>query len=220
MLLTPVQIYAYATAAGFSGSAAVESVAVALAESGGSTTVVNSNGSNVGLWQIGAQGTLNDAGVGLSVAQLQDPATNARAAYEIWARAGGSFAPDWTTATNGAAAAEVPKVQAAGITGGQGVGGVLGGLVTGIGTAVGGLAGEPVNAGSIASTAGSAVSDATGLATGGLNALEWLSVPANWGRIALVGLGAALVIAGLVAVTRPVTKPVTDAAGKVVAAAT
>ena len=217
MILSPVQIYAYATAAGFSGPAAVEAVAVALAESRGSTTVVNSSG-NTGLWQIGPQGSINDAGVGLSQAQLQDPATNARAAYEIWARSGGSFTADWTTATNGKAAAELPAVSAAGITGGQGVGSVLGGLATGVGTAVGGLAGEPVNAGSIATGVSGVAGDFTGLASGGLTALEWLSVPANWGRIALVAVGGALVVGGLIAVTRPVTQPVVNAGAKIVKA--
>jgi Lysozyme like domain len=217
MIISPVQIYAYATAAGFSGTAAVDAVAVALAESGGNTTAVNSNGSNVGLWQIGAQGTVNDAGVGLSASQLEDPATNARAAYTVWSRAGGTFAHDWTTWTSGAAAAELPQVTAAGITGAQGS--ALGDLGSAVGTVLPGIGTLP---GQLLPGAGSVVGaaeSASGLAAGGLSVLEWLAVPANWGRIALVAIGGALVIGALVQIAKPVTAPLAGAVAKTAALA-
>jgi hypothetical protein len=216
MIISPVQIYAYATAAGFSGTAAVDAVAVALAESGGNTTAVNSNSSNYGLWQIGAQGTLNDAGVGLSGSQLEDPATNARAAYTVWSRAGGTFAHDWTTWTSGAAQAELPQVTAAGITGGQGAASDLGTAIGDVLPGAGSLPGEVLpGAGSVVGAAQSAA----GLASGGLSALEWLSVPANWGRIALIVIGGGLVVGALAAIAKPVAAPVVATATKAAALA-
>lgn len=50
-ILTPVQILQYALNAGFKGTDAIKATAIAMAESGGNTTVVNSIGAT-GLWQI------------------------------------------------------------------------------------------------------------------------------------------------------------------------
>ena len=51
MYLSMTQIAGYAKQAGFSGNALVTAVAVAMAESSGNTSVVNSLGCT-GLWQI------------------------------------------------------------------------------------------------------------------------------------------------------------------------
>lgn len=94
MALSPAQIAQYAQAAGFRGNALTVAVAVAMAESGGNPTVVNSIGA-VGLWQI-----LVSAHPQYSTTWLQNPANNAQAAYAI--SSGGTNWKPWQTYTNGA----------------------------------------------------------------------------------------------------------------------
>lgn len=65
------------TSQGGSSNTAFEAANVAMAESSGRPGVTSSNpdgGTNVGLWQLDTKGV----GSGYTVAQLQDPATNAR----------------------------------------------------------------------------------------------------------------------------------------------
>jgi len=110
MNLTAGQIAQYAAAAGFSGADLVTAVAIALAESGGNPNDYNSEPQDVpgkydrdsagdglgsvGLWQIYLAAHPEFAGE-----NLQDPQTNANAAYAIYAVAGG-FHP-WSTYTSG-----------------------------------------------------------------------------------------------------------------------
>jgi Lysozyme like domain len=82
------------------GSAATASVAacIAMHESSGSPTVTSTNpdgGTNVGIWQLDTLGV----GSGHSVAQLQDPNTNARLAIG-GSRNGTNWAADWSTAAS------------------------------------------------------------------------------------------------------------------------
>jgi hypothetical protein len=65
------------TSQGGSSDTAFEAANVAMAESSGNAAITSSNpdgGTNVGLWQLDTKGV----GAGYTVAQLQDPATNAR----------------------------------------------------------------------------------------------------------------------------------------------
>lgn len=65
------------TSQGGSGQTAFAAANVAMAESSGRPDITSSNpdgGTNVGLWQLDTKGV----GAGYTVAQLQDPATNAR----------------------------------------------------------------------------------------------------------------------------------------------
>jgi len=75
-ILTATQIYNLAQEAGFRGQDAINATAVALAESSGNTSVVNSIGA-MGLWQI-YDGHYPDAS---RIAAMSDPLANARAAY-------------------------------------------------------------------------------------------------------------------------------------------
>lgn len=73
--------------------------AIAMAESSGRASVTSSNpdgGTNVGLWQLDTKGK----GAGYTVAQLQDPATNARVA--ILGSANGTNWSAWATYASGA----------------------------------------------------------------------------------------------------------------------
>lgn len=75
--LTKEQIKALWTGNGGNPAAANTAAAIALAESSGRAGVLSQNpdgGTNVGLWQLDTKGV----GAGYSVAQLSDPATNAR----------------------------------------------------------------------------------------------------------------------------------------------
>jgi len=80
-------------------AAANVAAAVALAESSGRAAVTSPNpdgGVNVGLWQLDTRGK----GAGHSVAQLQDPATNAR--LTVLGSANGTDWSAWATFASGA----------------------------------------------------------------------------------------------------------------------
>lgn len=75
--LSVAQMYALARSAGLSVPRAVTAAAVGMAESSGETAVTSANpdgGTNVGIWQLDTKGK----GAGYTVAQLQNPATNAK----------------------------------------------------------------------------------------------------------------------------------------------
>src|ERR1035437_1421125 len=100
--LTPSQIAYYAQQAGFTGLGLINAVAVALAESGGSTTATHTNtapgayqGSvDQGLWQINSQAWPQYA------SGIFDPLANAQAAFAI-SKGGVDFTP-WSTWLDGA----------------------------------------------------------------------------------------------------------------------
>jgi hypothetical protein len=102
MNLTAAQIQAYAAAAGFSGADLQTAVAIALAESSGNPSAYNPEGS-YGLWQIYLPAHPEYAGV-----NLNDPLTNANAAFAIYSSAG-SFSP-WSTYNSGAYLAYMPSM--------------------------------------------------------------------------------------------------------------
>src|SRR5215472_911200 len=79
-ILTATQIYNLAVEAGFKGQDAVNATAVALAESSGNSSVVNSIGA-MGLWQIYDGKYPNQS----RIAQMSDPLANAKAAYAKFA---------------------------------------------------------------------------------------------------------------------------------------
>lgn len=87
--------------------------AIAMAESGGCPSAYNGGGlarteSSYGLWQINVQGNptlLNALGL-TSASQLNDPSTNAAAAYYLYSTSG--FAP-WSTYNNGAYQVYLPS---------------------------------------------------------------------------------------------------------------
>jgi hypothetical protein len=184
-----------AALSGFPDSALNEAAAVAIAESDGVASVVNPTSHNTGLWQIGPKGTINDAGVGLSESQLKDPGTNARAAYKIWKRDGGTFAKSWSSYGNAKYTAALAKAK--GTKGGN--------------PSQDSPIGQAVNA-TIPGTEGLAtIADA--VAKGG----NWVSNPASWLRVAYVTGGAILAIMALQSLFKPVTSAVAGAALKTAA---
>jgi hypothetical protein len=97
--LTYAQLEGLWIQAGGSSATAPIAAAIAEAESGGNATVTSSNpdgGTNVGPWQLDTLGV----GSGYSVAQLQDPSTNA--AIAVRGSSNGTNWSDWETYVNGA----------------------------------------------------------------------------------------------------------------------
>jgi len=97
------ELAALASAAGFAGSDANVAAAIALAESAGNPSNVGDqelapdNGPSLGLWQINIGAKAHPEFANWN---LFDPQVNARAAYSIYSRAGGSF-HEWTTYAHG-----------------------------------------------------------------------------------------------------------------------
>ena len=99
-ILTPSQVAAVASAAGFSGSDLIVAVSVAGSESGfdpnaGVDAPGVDKGKSIGLWQIYLPAHPEFAGQ-----DLTDPQTNADAAYSIYQDAGNSFTP-WASYNSG-----------------------------------------------------------------------------------------------------------------------
>lgn len=103
MNLSASQIQALAAAAGFSGTDLATAVAVAIAESSGNPGAIGDAGNSFGLWQINLPAHPEFSGT-----DLTDPQTNANAAFQIYATAGG-FRP-WTTFKTGAYLAYMPSM--------------------------------------------------------------------------------------------------------------
>ncbi len=109
MLLTAAQIYALARAAGFPPVVAVSMVAICLRESSGDPNAFNGNAltgdRSYGLFQINMAGALSAprlAAFGIAQEhQLLDPATNAHAAFVLWARNNKNLETCWRIATPG-----------------------------------------------------------------------------------------------------------------------
>jgi hypothetical protein len=99
-ILSAFQIAALAKEAGFPASQIPTAVAIALAESGGSTSIVsrpNSDGSvDKGLWQINSKAHADL----LSRYDYSNPHDNAKMAFIIYSQAGNRWTP-WTTFNTG-----------------------------------------------------------------------------------------------------------------------
>lgn len=189
--LSPAQIKFFATAF-WSGTDLDEAVAVALAESSGRTDAVSANpdgGQNIGLWQLDTKG----GGKGVPVDMLKDPFINAQYAHKMWLADGKTFKVHWQSANDGSAQRYLSTASKA-----AGAGKTFGSL-TGPEATVNTLAGGDKN--SLFGQIGTVLQD--------------LSTPAFWGRVALGVVGAALVIAGFVALSKPVTAPVIAAGSKI-----
>lgn len=192
--LSASDIYGYARGAGFSPAQAVTATAIALAESGGRPTAHadTSIEDSRGLWQINVRAHPQFAGW-----NLYDPATNARAAYQV-SNGGQNFVP-WSTygtsAQYGTGHTD-SYAQFLGTANAAAGGQVLGGQVQ---------------------TSGSDASSG-----GGSTAVGFGWNPLNWGddlaHVAIMGTlvlgGTALVVIGLYRTVQPTVQKVANVAGK------
>lgn len=200
----------YAQAAGFAGQDAINAASVGFAESSGNTTAVNTSSGNTGLMQIGPAGSINDSGLGLTQAQLEDPTTNMGAAHTLFVNAGNSFARDWTTWGGVVQKAEAVKL-----------GSALGTTTTDASweSDLGGALGNSIlpGLGGITSSIGSDVSGITGIVSDVGDVASWIANPANWLHVIYVIGGIAVALVGLDILAKPITKPAV-AAGRSAAA--
>lgn len=117
--LTIPELVSLARAAGFQGDDAATAAAVAMAESSGRTDADNPVSSATGLWQI-MQSVHVKAHPTWSVAWLENPQNNARAAY-IVSNGGKNWKP-WVAYTSGAYLRFLPAARRAARSGGSPVG--------------------------------------------------------------------------------------------------
>lgn len=201
-----IEIAGYAYTAGLRNPTKIAmAVAIAEAESGGNPKSYYGKGrdDSYGLWQINMKAhTISELGIGSKEA-LYDPVTNARAMVKI-SKSGADWGP-WSTYPL-RAAAYLPPATAA--------------------TAA--FLANPSTAAGYVEAGSTAVADATGagaLAQGfteavqtPLRVMNWLTEPSTWIRIALFGLGGAMVIGGVLMFIRPATESAVSAAAKVLPA--
>lgn len=196
--LNVTQLYALARKAGLPPARAVTAAAVAMAESSGRTAETSSNpdgGTNVGLWQLDTKGK----GAGYSVAQLQDPATNA----QVMAK-GSSNGTDWSaweTYVTGAYQQFVGGAAAAQSSEQSGGGGWVDSILGTIGSAWKTVTKDAAST-AAASVGGllipSQISGFFGQAEDLAKSAAWLFQPANWARIIAGYFGSLLLVAGLI----------------------
>jgi hypothetical protein len=206
--LSAKQIYALARRAGLSVSTATTATAVALAESSGRSWVTSPNpdgGTNVGIWQLDTPG---GEGSGYTVAQLQDPWTNAQVMAKT--TSGGEIWAPWETYVTGeydqfmptamVAADSEPAASQASSSGGSWVSDIIQTLELP-------FTDTEKAASSAASTAAGFVfpSDITGFfddAEKFLQAGAWVLNPSNVVRLMSGLAGAGLAIAGIVVLVK------------------
>ncbi len=201
--LTGGQVAGYARKAGFKQPALSLAVAVAYAESNFNTEAKNPGSTATGLWQILASHPEFKGW------DLTDPMVNARAAKILWDQSG--FKP-WASSRGKWSRAEALSQGA--VWSNKPVEPTLPDKAFGaLDKAITGAIPDSVKdaAGKAGDAAGATV-DAT-KAVGG--AVLWLSQPANWLRVAYVGLGGTLVVVGVALIASPITKPIAATALKV-----
>lgn len=138
--LSITQMYALARSAGLNPARAVVAAAIGMAESSGRTAVTSDNpdgGVNVGVWQLDTKGV----GTGYTVAQLQNPATNAKVMAK--GSADGTNWSDWATYASGAYQKYTSQAQAAASSESGGGSGWLDDVLKAIGVAGGNAGGLP-----------------------------------------------------------------------------
>lgn len=196
-VLDAVAVGRYAAGAGWTGDNLVIAIAVAHAESSFDTQDHNSTppDDSYGLWQInmiGSMGPQRRAQYGLKAnTDLYEPATNARVAHAI--QSGGSGWNQWTTYTSGAYQTYMNGAKQAvqGVDLNNQLDATLSGGLTAGGS---GIASGLESTGQLYTQIG--------------KVFEWLATPSNWLRAIEIGLGAALLIAGAYAISKPVIQPV------------
>lgn len=199
--LSPVQLYALARKAGLSADRAVTAAAVAMAESGGRSWVTSANpdgGTNVGPWQLDTPG---GGGAGYTVAQLQDPWTNAQAMAK--ASKDGTDWSTWQTYAENTYAEFLPDAAAAQIQEGHAVQDHGGGgswidqVLHDIRSGWNDTGGKAVSAAGNALAWPGQITGFFSSADDFVSAAMWLFNPANWVRIIAGFFGLLLAGAGL-----------------------
>lgn len=187
MLLSAREIGAVAFFVGFPMSAVPTATAIALAESSGNTNAVNRNANGStdhGLWQINDKA---HADLITKYGNINDPIANGKAALAVYKAAGNSFTP-WSTYTSGAYKHFLTSSNTSAAKDGAN-----NDLET--------IQSFP-NDSTITAKASSPLDNLTATLTNPLNAvgsaLNTLTSPATWLRVALIVGGALVVMVGIV----------------------
>jgi hypothetical protein len=192
--LSVTQLYALARRAGLPPDKAVKAAAVAMAESGGETWVTSPNpdgGTNVGPWQLDTPG---GGGSGYTVAQLQNPYTNAQAMAK--ASSNGTDWSSWQTAAEGTDQQYIPAALTASTKEAGGGGSWIDGILHSI-EAPFKAGGKAVATGGGLFSVPSEITDFFDTADQFVKAAMWVLNPANWVRLLSGAAGVALLIFGL-----------------------
>lgn len=193
--LTITQMYALARKAGLSPARAVTAAAIGMAESSGRTAVTSSNpdgGTNVGIWQLDTKGV----GSGYTIAQLQDPATNAKVMAK--GSASGTNWADWATYASGAYQRWTGQAQAAASAESAGGSSWLSSALKDVTSIPGDIAGAVSGAVGQLLSLPSQVTDLLSALERPVQGLLWFVDPANWARIIAGVFGFLLLGAGLI----------------------
>ena len=197
-VLTIPQMYALARQAGLNPARAAVAAAVGMAESSGRAAVTSPNpdgGTNVGIWQLDTPG---GKGSGYTIAQLQDPATNAKVMAA--GTNGGQDWSAWETYVTGAYRQYMGQAAAASGQESSGGSGWISSVLKGIGDVVGVVSGGSAGSGGGLGGLLSIPSDITNFFTTAekfVKALMWLVNPVNWVRLAAGAAGVLLAGAGI-----------------------
>jgi hypothetical protein len=197
------QIVALWVKAGGPLSTAPMAVARAWSESTGRADVTSGNpdgGTNVGIWQLDTRGV----GSGHSVAELQQPLTNAQITVKATngGRDWGQWADNWQSDI-GAATAATRAFSAQAQRHPGGAGGLAGDILTHLlEITTGGLGSQTQNPLAQTISLPSQVTDFLTAAERFTHAALWIIDPTNWVRILAGAAGAVLLILGLGALSR------------------
>lgn len=207
-ILNNIQLVQLAYDAGFNHdeNELVDAVAAAIGESGGNTQARGDGGASWGLWQIHLP---SHPEYGNNPQQLFNPKTNAEAAHKVYAAAGNNFEP--FHALSHASLPKKAELRA------KAFASVQLWKVAHPGAAFGLAMNPPQNA-TIPNPFGAAVDVAEAVNKIGeatTKAGQWLSTPANLGRLAIAIGGVIVVIAGIVVLMRPVLEEGIKAVGAV-----
>jgi hypothetical protein len=162
-------------------------LAIVLAESSGNPTVTSYTGCCHGLMQINVNSTTK------TPQELKDPETNMREGFRLWQSRG------WQPWNSSRAGQILRGPEARASTSTWNVGKAASGAKEKAGEAAGKLPGV------------SEARDALQIAG---RVRDWVTTPANLGRLATGIVGAIIVVIGLAVLARPVIEPVAKAAGK------
>jgi len=193
-VLSAVELATLAIRAGWRGQGAARATAVMLAESSGDTSAHNTHNGNDarGLMQINVKPSAHPE---FKSRNLYDAETNVATGFELWKRDG--WQP-WNSSRGGQALNMVPAEAA--VLAAQARHPELGLKILG----------EGPNLGLKESAPPATVNPLTALG----DAVKFLSVGRNWGRIGMIAIGGLIILIAINTLTKPYTEPVTKLATK------
>ena len=186
--LSMTDVGRHAKAAGFTGKDLTIAIAVAYAESQGNPDAIGDGGKSIGLMQIHLPSHPQ-----YTKAQMLDPGANMRAAKQIQSSGRGWM--NWTQYRLGIYALYMPQAEVAA----QRI------------EPKGGILAAPAQAGTRLPDTSAGIQAPWQAVT---DAIRFLSVGRNWGRIAEITLGGILLVVALSILARPVTEPLAKTAVK------